>query len=88
MTADITGRSSQVAEIERWLLARDKDRRLDRIDPDLDLIAAGLINSLSFVELTFLIGKVRGRPVEIDKLAAAQFQTLRRISESFLGGPH
>jgi hypothetical protein len=87
VTADITGKSTQLAEIENWILARDKDRRLTAIDPDLDLIAAGLINSLSFVELTFLIGKVRGRPVGVGNLAAAQFQTLRRISESFLDGP-
>lgn len=86
MTSNVVQREAQLADIEKWILARNKETNpeLTRIDPELDLIANGLINSLSFVELTFLIGKLTGRKPDVAKLAADQFMTLRRISESFL----
>jgi acyl carrier protein len=87
MTFSLTQQRAALAEIEQWIIARNVETapELTRIDPDLDLIASGLINSLSFVELTFLIGKLAGRRPEVASLRADQFQTLNRISESFLG---
>jgi len=78
MTTPVTQHQERLAEISPQLV---------RIDPDLDLIATGLINSLSFAELTFLIGKLTGRRPEVAKLTADQFRTLNRISESFLDTP-
>jgi len=74
-----------IAEIEKWLLVKSaaSGRELESIDPDLDLIASGVVTSLSFVELTFLIGQLTGRTPDVRKLGADQFRTLRRIAESF-----
>lgn len=86
MTSNVLGRQEQLAEIERWILTRNNESAptLTRIDPELDLIAAGLINSLSFVELTFLIGQLTGRTPDVQKLQAQQFRTLRAIESNFL----
>lgn len=86
MAPDVDQRAALITEIENWILARNAQTNPDltAIDPDLDLISSGLINSLSFVELTFLIGKHTGRKPNVEKLSADQFKTLNRISESFL----
>lgn len=86
MSSNVDQRAARLAEIENWILARNAQNNPDltTVDPDLDLIASGLINSLSFVELTFLIGKLTGRRPDVEKLTADQFRTLNRISESFL----
>ncbi len=86
MTSNTLQREERLAEIERWILAKNKETspELMTIDPELDLIKSGLINSLSFVELVFLIGQLTGRKPEVHKLAAHQFQSLRAIAENFL----
>ena len=86
MTSKVVGRQAQLAEIERWIRDRNKESRTDltSVDPQLDLIATGLINSLSFVELTFLIGQLTGRQPDVQRLTAQQFRTLDDIAENFL----
>ena len=86
MTLSATQQQAALAQIQQWILARNIDTapHLTHIDPDLDLIANGLINSLSFVELTFLIGKLTGRQPDAGSLKADQFQTLGRIAQTFL----
>jgi hypothetical protein len=89
VTSHVLGRREQLAQVERWILNRNKESAptLDQIDPELDLIASGLINSLSFVELTFLIGQLTGRTPDVHKLHAEQFRTLRAIEEHLLDAP-
>jgi hypothetical protein len=86
MGSQVDQRRAQLTEIENWILTKNAANQPDltAIDPDLDLIKSGLISSLHFVELMFLIGKLTGRRPAMEKLTADQFRTLNRIDESFL----
>ncbi|WUH98864.1 hypothetical protein OHR68_36035 [Spirillospora sp. NBC_00431] len=69
-------------EIEKWL--RSQDSAITTLDLDTDLVETGLVTSLKIVELTFLIGRLTGRTIDLEGLRLEQFRTLRNISEGFL----
>lgn len=69
-------------EIEKWLRARNEE--VPPLDKDTDLVETGLVTSLKIVELTFLLGKITGRKVDLEGLKLNQFRTLGSISENFL----
>lgn len=69
-------------EIEKWL--RDRNEEVPPLDKDTDLVETGLVTSLKIVELTFLLGKITGRKVDLEGLKLNQFRTLGSISENFL----
>jgi acyl carrier protein len=82
--------SETASEIERWLLARARalgHENLTDIDPDLDLIENGLLDSLRLVEFAFLLHRASGRRIDPQNLNLAQFRTLRTISDTFLSDP-
>jgi Phosphopantetheine attachment site len=82
------GTDERTAELTRWLLNRagQMDRMsLTSIEPDVDLVDIGLIDSLRFVEFAFLVGKVTGQRLDVERLKLDQFRTLRRITEEFFG---
>ncbi|MFI6444914.1 acyl carrier protein [Kitasatospora sp. NPDC050543] len=76
--------SSALAEVEEWILARNEG--VSGVGPDTDLIEGGLLTSLSFVELTFLLGRITGQKLRVDELHIDQFRTLRAIGDNFLAG--
>jgi acyl carrier protein len=79
----------RLADIEQWLLARSRSRSARQeytsIDPDLDLIDSGLLDSLHLVEFAFILGKATGRRPDLAELRLSQFRTLRLIGESLAG---
>lgn len=80
-------KGSRLSEIEEWLLERSKsvaEEGLTSIDPDLDLVGSGLVDSLRLAEFAFLLGKLTGRRVDPTELSLEQFRTLTSISEHFL----
>ncbi len=79
----------KIAVIERWLLKRSESmerQQLATIDPDLDLVDAGLVDSLRIVEFVVLVGQVAGKRIDMNDLDLDRFRTLRRVSDNFLGG--
>ncbi len=79
----------KIAVIERWLLKRSESmerQQLATIDPDLDLVDAGLVDSLRIVEFVVLVGQVAGKRIDMNDLDLYRFRTLRRVSDNFLGG--
>jgi acyl carrier protein len=80
-------KDARLAEIEEWLLERSKsvaDAQLRSIDPDLDLVNSGLVDSLRLAEFAFLLGKLTGQRIDPTELSLDQFRTLKSISEHFL----
>jgi acyl carrier protein len=77
----------RLGEIEQWLLERAKvveGVQLDAIDPDLDLVDSGLIDSLRLVEFAYLVGRLTGRRLDPTELKLDQFRTLHKIGELHL----
>lgn len=82
---DGSGRS-ELAAVEDWLVERSKGLNmapLEHIEPDLDLVDSGLIDSLRLIEFTFLLGQASGTEIAVDQVSVDKFRTLRRISENF-----
>ncbi|WP_024804047.1 acyl carrier protein [Nocardia sp. BMG51109] len=82
--------SAGLAIVERWLVERSRvldTAPADAIDPDLDLIDSGLIDSMRLVEFVFLLGEATGAPIDIDEQAIDTLRTLRRISEHYFSAP-
>jgi acyl carrier protein len=53
---------------------------IDVPDPDLDLVTAGLIDSLALVEMLFEIEAEFGVPVELESIDLEDFRTVRRMA--------
>jgi acyl carrier protein len=71
-------------QLERWLLALERNAPVDRIDPDADLIDGGIIDSLEFVNLLLFVEELRGRPIGSSEIRLESFRTLRRIADAYL----
>jgi acyl carrier protein len=86
---DAIKQDARLADIEQWLLARSRSRssrqEYTSIDPDLDLIDSGLLDSLHLVEFAFILGKATGQRPNLAQLKLSQFRTLRLISERIAG---
>jgi acyl carrier protein len=77
---------SSSERLERWLLALERNAALERIDPDADLIDAGLLDSLEFVNLLLFVEELRGRPIRSSEIRLEAFRTLRTIHHTYLAG--
>jgi len=76
----------RTARLSEWLLDRAEQMSLmslTSIEPDFDLVASGLLDSLRFVEFAFLVGELTGQRMNLARLRLEQFRTLRRISAEF-----
>jgi acyl carrier protein len=65
------------AELRELLASR---LGVDVPDPALDMVEAGLIDSLVLVEMLFEIEAEFGVPVELDQIDLDDFRTVRRIA--------
>jgi acyl carrier protein len=74
--------SPPLGKLVDWLKQRKPE--LGEIDPDADLMKAGILDSLQFVNFLFVIEQVRGAPIAQEKVVPANFATLRVIEKTFL----
>ncbi len=64
---------------------RGKCPDVERIGVDDDLVDGGILHSLHFVELLYLIEEELGREVSMDEVTADDFRTISRIRDRFFG---
>lgn len=74
-----------LASIKAWLLEQNADHQ-GEIDPDLDLVESGLLDSLKTLTLVVLIEKLRNQPIALEDMAIERLQTLSLIRQNFLQG--
>lgn len=69
-------------EIKDWIIKRHPE--VNDIPADLDLIETRLIDSLTFVELVFLVEQLSGQTIDMEGIDADDFRTLAAIESHFL----
>ncbi|MEU3626937.1 holo [Amycolatopsis coloradensis] len=70
-------------EVRAWVLSRNPG--LDSVGQDEDLIAARLVDSLTFVELVYVIEGASGVEIDFDTIDIEDFRTLGAIEKAFFG---
>ncbi len=73
--------SSSIQEIRDWILSKHPD--LTAVDMSEDLIESRLIDSLSFVEFTFVIESASGVTIDMEKIDIDDFRTLTAVEKAF-----
>jgi acyl carrier protein len=63
---------------------RDKCPDAGYVGVDDDLLDSGILQSLHFVELLYLIEERLGTELSMDEVSTEDFRTIARISERFL----
>lgn len=74
--------TSGLAFITEFL--RDKCPDAEHIGVDDDLVDSGILQSLHFVELLYLIEDRLGTELSMDEVTTEDFRTISRIKERFL----
>lgn len=64
---------------------RGKCPDVESVGVDDDLVDSGILHSLHFVELLYLIEDELGREVSMDEVSADDFRTIARIQQRFFG---
>jgi acyl carrier protein len=72
-----------LASIKTWLLEQNADHHAE-IDPDLDLVESGLLDSLKVMTLVVLIEKLRNQPIALEQMSIERLKTLTLIRQNFL----
>jgi acyl carrier protein len=86
----MTRSGAGLATVVRWLVERSAaldPAPIDDIDPDLDLVDTGLIDSMRLVEFVFVLGAATGTAIDIDELTVDRLRTLRQISKYYFTAP-
>ena len=73
-----------VEKVRDWILGRHAER--DHLDPDENLIESRLVDSLSFIELIYVIESASGVEIDFDAIDLQDFQTLNSIDKAFFAG--
>jgi acyl carrier protein len=69
--------------LETWLLSLDRNQELTHIDPDMDIVENGLIDSLEFINFLYTIEEERGAEIPASILQLEKFKTLNSIVTHF-----
>ncbi|MER7417267.1 phosphopantetheine-binding protein [Micromonospora peucetia] len=69
-----------------FLWARCPD--IDSVGPDDDLVDTGVLNSMHFVELLYLIEAELGTEISLDEVSTDDFRTVSRITRRFFTPGH
>jgi acyl carrier protein len=72
---------TQVQQVKEWILKRHPER--EDIAADLDLIDNRLVDSLSFVEFTFLLEQLSGQTIDMENIDVEDFRNLKNIEQRF-----
>ena len=73
--------SAGIDEIRSWILGRHPERQT--IGPEENLIESRLVDSLTFVELVYVIENATGVEIDFDSIDIPDFQTLSAIEKAF-----
>ncbi|WP_371482687.1 acyl carrier protein [Kitasatospora sp. NBC_00315] len=73
--------SPGIDDVRDWILGRHPDRV--SVAPDENLIESRLVDSLSFVELVYVIESASGTEIDFDSIDIQDFQTLSAIEKTF-----
>jgi acyl carrier protein len=68
-------------KVTDWIM--EKNKTVELIDKDEDLIDSGLIDSLAFVEFLFLIEELSGQCLSINEDTLSKVRTLQVINDNF-----
>jgi acyl carrier protein len=70
-----------IDEVRTWILTRHPERQT--IEADENLIESRLVDSLTFVELVYVIENATGVEIDFDAIDILNFQTLSAIEKAF-----
>lgn len=70
-----------IDEVRTWILNRHPERQT--IDAEENLIESRLVDSLTFVELVYVIENATGVEIDFDNIDIQDFQTLAAIEKAF-----
>ncbi|RSN52609.1 holo [Amycolatopsis sp. WAC 04182] len=73
-----------IEKVSDWILGRHPERT--ELAFDEDLIESRLVDSLSFVELVYVIEDASGVEIDFDNIDIADFKTLSAIEKAFFAG--
>lgn len=73
--------TGSIDEVRSWILKRHPERRT--IDAEENLIQTRLVDSLTFVELVYVIENATGVEIDFDNIDIQDFQTLAAIEKAF-----
>jgi acyl carrier protein len=70
-----------IDEVRSWILKRHPERQT--IEAEENLIQTRLVDSLTFVELVYVIENATGVEIDFDNIDIQDFQTLSAIEKAF-----
>ena len=73
--------NSGVEKVKDWILGRHAER--DELAPDENIIDSRLVDSMSFIELIYVIESASGAEIDFDSIDLADFQSLSAIDRAF-----
>lgn len=73
--------TGSIDEVRKWILKRHPERHT--IDAEENLIQTRLVDSLTFVELVYVIENATGVEIDFDNIDIQDFQTLAAIEKAF-----
>jgi acyl carrier protein len=73
--------STNIIRIKEWLIS--KSSKIKNFDNDFNIIEKGVIDSLQFLELIYLIEHLSGQEINMLEISIADFTTLNRIESKF-----
>ncbi|MGH3714900.1 MAG: hypothetical protein ACRDT4_15765 [Micromonosporaceae bacterium] len=79
--------SSEIATLREWVTRRAKDLPPDGLTDDLPLLEGRHLTSLHIPELVLLLERLRGAAIDVERLRAGDFQSVRVIADRFLAPP-
>ncbi|MFB7498259.1 acyl carrier protein [Streptomyces sp. NPDC056161] len=73
--------STGIDKVRDWILGRHADRT--ELAADVNIIENRLVDSLSFVELVYVIEDASGAEIDFDNIDIEDFQSLATIEKAF-----
>lgn len=70
-----------IDKVRDWILGRHPDRT--ELAADVNIIENRLVDSLSFVELVYVIEDASGAEIDFDNIDIEDFQSLTTIEKAF-----
>jgi len=70
-----------IIKIKEWIIS--KAPGIEDFDNDFNIIEHGVLQSLHFLELVYLIEQLSGQIIEMSEVSTSDFSTLNQIEKSF-----
>jgi len=73
--------TNNTLQIKNWLLSKSPETT--DFDEDYNIVEGGILDSLQFLELVYLIEHLSGHNVDISQVGISDFLTLKTIEAKF-----